>query len=49
MKYLKLDFKDIFFYAPKWPDAKGASYSHFTAFLSPTFEARKKLKFRATL
>ena len=44
MKYVKLDFKDILFYAPKWSDAKGASYGHFTDFSSPTFEARKKIK-----
>ena len=44
MKYVKLDFKDILFYAPNWSDAKGASYGHFTDFSSPTFEARKKIK-----
>ena len=42
MKYVKLDFKDILFYAPNWSNAKGASYGHFTDFSSPTFEARKK-------
>ena len=44
MKYVKLDFKGILFYAPKWSDAKEASYGHFTDFSSPTFEARKKNK-----
>ena len=44
MKCVKLDFKDILFYAPNWSDAKGASYGHFTEFSSPTFEARRKIK-----
>ena len=44
MKYVKLNFKDILFYAQNWSDAKGASYGHFTDFSSPTFEARKKIK-----
>ena len=44
MKYVKLNFKDILFYAPKWSDAKGASYGHFIDFSSPTFEAGKKIK-----
>ena len=44
MKYVKLDFKDILFYAPNWSDAKWASYGHFTDFSSPTLEARKETK-----
>ena len=44
MKCVKLDFKDILFYAPKSSDANGASYGHFTDFSSPTSEARKKIR-----
>ena len=34
MKCVKLNFKDILFYAPNWSDEKGTSYGRFSAFLN---------------
>ena len=38
MKCVKLNFKDILFYAPNWSDEKGTSYGRFSGFLSHKIE-----------
>ena len=42
MKCVKLNFKDILFYASNWSDQKGTSYDRFSAFLSHKIEISRK-------